>query len=767
MNVTRLWVVEMAKRKQHKRSKFGRVVSGIGRGVFVLMLAGLVMVILGILELQTAYGLAKENLGFVAVSIDEVPPGSQATSVYARDYDNTSGEGSLLAKLFLENRSIVTFDELPAKLIACLLSTEDHRFFEHNGVDVIGTGRAVLTGIKRGGDIKGTSTITQQLARNVFLPYIKSEKTLNRKIQEAIYAFALEENLTKEQILENYLNYIYLGAGAHGVKAAASTYFAKDLDELTLAECAMLAGLPQTPSKHNPYSDLAKATARRNTVLGLLKSRLDEDFFDKLAEHDPEKFGNLGLTAAKIDNAIADGIILQEKKEPSYMKAPYFTSYVREHMLYPRYGQDQILRDGMVVVTTLDLQFQEWAEQILAEGIDEEREKKNVSQGALVLIENSTGNILACVGGYKWGSAGKNGEPDKYNRAMQDGRPVGSAFKPFNYATAYEQGFGPGLLIWDGPNAELSEKLRTEWPKNSDRTYRGWISMFYALQWSRNAASVDLIVNVVGPEAVVDTARKMGIDSKLEAVPALTLGVFNITPAKMAEAFSTFANMGLHKDYSLLKRVYTTDGALREDFAISLDSRTNRAFSENTAWTMIQNMIRVVEHGTGRNARVPGLEIGGKTGTNDDYADAWFVGYTPELSCAVWVGNDDYAVQMKRMHGGDLPAAIFSRLLKKIYSKQTELVGEGDAAVEVVIYEPRYTQKKFKKPPGATFNGFPGAQVGQKWERDEEGNWIIPGQESVEEEGEETSEDESGPSSSGNNGFYERWDPPPDNNVFF
>ncbi|MCH7473025.1 hypothetical protein IIA79_08760, partial [bacterium] len=447
---------------------------------------------------------------------------------------------------------------------------------------------------------------------------------------------------------------------------------------------------------------------------------------------------------------------------------PYFTSYVRDHVLYPSYGADQVLRQGMTVVTTLDPQYQRWAEEILKENIDSARDKKRVSQGALVLIETKTGEVLACVGGYEWLSHTEKGD-DKYNRAMLGGRPTGSAFKPFTYATAYEQGFPVSLTIWDGPNVEISKKLGKPWPKNSNGTYRGWVSIPNALQWSRNAASVDLMVNCTGIKPVIETARKMGITADLEEVPSLTLGVASIKPLEMAEAFATFANMGRHVDSILVKKVYNQNGILYEtnDSAGAIEKRSNVAFSENTAWIMVQNMRRAVEHGTGVNARVPGVQIAGKTGTNDDYVDAWFIGYSPELVCAVWVGNDDYAVGMKRMFGGDLPAKTFSALMKRIYTRQTKTVGEGDEAAKVVIYEPRYTQTKFEKPAGATFNGFPGAIVGAVLVQDEEGNWVPEEQaeEAGAEEEQQPGDDSEESADPSEHEFYEQWEPPP--HVYF
>jgi penicillin-binding protein 1A len=743
------------------------LVSIAGRIVLFLVLLALVLVLWGLTNVYQAYAMVRDNMEGI-VDID-IPRGGQATRIYARDYDGTNGTGTLLSTVYDDssNRRLVAYQDIPPMLLACTLSTEDHRFFDHGGVDFLGTMRAVARGLRRGGDIRGTSTITQQLSRNVFLPYIKTEKTLNRKVQEVIIAGALEKRFTKYELLEAYLNHIYYGAGAHGVAMAARTYFDKDLDDLTLAECAMLAGLPQTPSKHNPMINPENGLARRNDVLHLLDSRIGTDFFNELIEEDPEMFGDLEITHADVQEALTEEVRLASPVETNRILAPYFTTYVRDHVLYQNYDVGQVLRQGLVVQTTIDPLYQQWAEEIVADGIDKYREQKRVSQGALILLEAKTGEVLACVGGYRWMSPNKDGDPDMLNRALQSSRPVGSSFKPFTYSTAYEQGFPVTLTIWDGPNRELSAKQNKEWPQNSDKTYLGWISIFYARQRSRNAPSVDLLVNCTGIEPVIETARKMGITARLDPVPSLTLGVCDIKPVEMAEAFDTFVNMGMHVDSIVVKKVYNQSGILLElnDTEDSVRQRSNRALSENTAWMMVQNMRRVVEAGTGTRARVKGVQIAGKTGTNDDFADAWFVGYSPELVCAVWVGNDDYQLEMNRMFGGDLPAEIFKELMTRVYTRQVDTAGDGDEAVEIVRYEPRYTQTEFEKPPGASFNGFPAPQAGQKLERDEEGNLVIAPPEP--EEGEDPGEGDESRDPRDDDGFYNPWDPPPSGHVFF
>lgn len=745
--------------RQVRRGSFAGGVRLWKNVFFVLMLLSLMLVLWGMGNLYYAYSQVKANIERI-VNID-LPQGSQATRIYARDYDTKQATGTLLGSLFLENRQQVGYGEIPAQLIACVLSTEDKNFYQHGGVDLMGTARAIVRGALRGeaSGIRGTSTITQQLSRNVFLPKIVSQRTLNRKIQEVILAGALERRFKKWEILEAYMNHVYLGAQAYGMRSAAMTYFGKDLKNLSLAECALLAGLPQSPSKYNPYNPdggMEEALARRQTVLKLLDSRLDTDFLNRLNAGDPEKFAKFKLTHEAIQKAMLEPIKLSKKRASGIIRAEYFTKYLTDQVLPPLYGgTDAVKGQGLVVVSTIDPQFQAWAEQVLQTELDKDRKSKRVSEAALVLLEARTGDVLACVGGYKWYAPNAKGDADQLNRVFQMARQVGSSFKPFTYSTAYEQGFDPSTLVDDEPQSTINGK---PWPKNSDGTYRGWLSMYYALQWSRNAAATDVIMHLTGVPAVIGTARRMGIKSDLPEVAALTLGVASIRPIEMAEAFDTFPNMGLHVQRVLLKRVYNEGGMLLEnnDSQGAIAQRSNRALTEETSWIMVQNMMRVVNAGTGTAARVPGVEIAGKTGTCDDFRDAWFVGYSPELVCAVWVGNDDFNVPMAHMFGGQLPARIFSGLMKKIYARQSTKTGKGDAAVETVAYEPRYKVVKFQKPAGVKFTGFHGGSAGS----------AVKG-EGAEAAGTEKTDGKDTNAPPDNSHFYDPYEPPPEGHVYF
>lgn len=610
-------------------------------------------VIIASVFLVISYERVQANIESI-INID-LPEGLQTTKVFASDYDPQTGEGALLANLFLENREFVPLSQIPQSLIAATLASEDKRFYYHHGVDVAANLRAILAILRHRALVQGGSTITQQLARNVFLPYVKSQKTLNRKVQEIILAQALERKFSKDEILESYLNNIFYGAGAYGVAAAASTYFGKDLSGLTLAETALIVGLPQKPSSLNPFVNPEGAVERRNQVL----HRVRAEMLDGHCVNVP------GLTDAEIDAALQEKLTLKPRREAGMMRAPYFTSWVREQ-LYDKYGEDQVLRQGLIVVTSLSWKYQQVAEKAVEEAIERYRDARRVSQGALVSMDVDTGGILALVGGYDYAES-------KYNRAVQGGRQVGSAFKPFVYATALKQGISPNTELRDlkvhykvGPGQIYT-------PHNSDMEFRGIVNMVYALQYSRNAASVDLM-NRVGPQNVVQTARDMGVRSPLEGVLSLALGVCNVKPLEMASAFSCFPRGGTYIEPVSILRVYDRNGVLLEDHTNDVELRSHRALPPDVAYMMVQMMQRVILGGTGTVARFKNgagqyQPAGGKTGTTDDFGDAWFVGYTPRVVTAVWVGNDDHRIKMRRVFGASIPAPIWKNYMQGIYAE--------------------------------------------------------------------------------------------------
>jgi penicillin-binding protein 1A len=736
--------------RRKRLSPFGEWVARASRLTLVLVVVALVLALVGVALMYSAYALVKKNIEAL-VNID-LPKSSQATRIYARDYDHQTGRGTLLALIYDQNRTNVSYNEIPPELIACLISTEDKTFYDHKGVDFGGTARAVAKSAARGSltDARGTSTLTQQLARNVFLPFIRSERKLSRKVQEFILAGALEKKFTKPEILEAYLNHVYFGSHAYGAQAASQTYFAKSLGKLSLGEAALLAGLPQAPSSYDPYKHPERAEERRQQVLKLLRTRLKGNFVAQLKRDDPDKFKDFNITVADVDKALQETPVkkLAKQKKDRYLRAQYFVDWLNHNHLKEAYGgEDNIKRQGLIVVTTIDPQIQKWSEQKLKANIDKVRRSKDVSQGAVVVLEARTGEVLACVGGYEWLHPNPKGpmagKPDMYNRAMGKGRQTGSSFKPFTYATAYEQGFPPTLMLADVPYAPETKRKGKPWPNNSDHRYLGLMPMWQAMQGSRNAAAVDLMANCTGIEPVIELAGRMGIEKeRLPVVPALTLGVADIPPIQMAEAYDTFPNLGTHVRSIYVKKIYNQNGVLLEDNEGkgALEERSNPAFTTQTGWQMVKNMQRNVNNGTGTAARVSGVEICGKTGTCDDFGDAWFCGYSPELVCTVWVGNDDFNDKMVRMFGGNTPAETFQDIMAEIYGKN---------GVK------RYKQTKFKQPDGCTFAMY-GPQVGRPK------GLGVPAKKKKEEE--KTPEQGTGGGGGGDSG---RWDPPSDGHVFF
>jgi penicillin-binding protein 1A len=626
----------------------------VKKAVAYANVAALVAVIIATLFLLFTFLRVQSNISSIINT--DLPQGLQTTKVYASDYDPKTRTGTLLANLYLENREYMPLLELPGEMVACTLASEDKRFYHHHGVDVFANVRALLAIARSGSKSQGGSTITQQLARNVFLPFIKSQKTMNRKVQEIILAQALEKKFSKDEILESYLNNIFYGAGAYGVKAAASTYFGKDPAQLTLGECALLAGLPQRPSVLNPFVNPEGAKERRNQVLERL-----------LAEKRSAKYLDLGnISEDQIRAAMEEPVKVVDRTESGVMRAPYFTSWVRE-LLYDKYGEDQVLRQGLIVVTSLNWDYQKAAEAAIKSNIEKFREARHVSEGALVSVDVDTGNILALVGGYDYSTS-------KYNRAVQGSRQVGSAFKPFVYATALSQGLTPSTTLRDLPTDFILGPGQVYSPKNSDGKFSGIVNMVYALQHSRNVAAIDLM-NRVGPANAIAVAHKMGVKEDLPEVLALPLGVASVKPVEMAGAFACFPRGGDYVEPVPILQVYDRYGVLLEDHTKDVELRTRRALDPRVAYTMVLMMQRVVTGGTGTAARFSNGEgksqpCAGKTGTTDDYGDAWFVGYSPKVCTAVWYGNDDHRRKMARIFGATIPAPTFRTFMAAVYKNR-------------------------------------------------------------------------------------------------
>lgn len=605
-----------------RRPLWVRVVRLLVRWGFALTLAGLVV---GAGLFYYVYNKYGTNLPDISILENYRP--AQTTRILASD-------GSVIGTLYQENRVWANFDEMSPWVVPALLATEDSRYFDHKGVDPIGIARVLYNTATTGEVREGASTITMQLARNVF-PL--SEVDWERKIREIFLSLEIDKRYSKERILELYLNQVYFGGGAHGIHSAARVYFNKGPKDLTLAEAALIAGLIQAPSRFSPIDHADRAFVRQDEVLdrmlavgSITKKQLEE------AKEERKTW--------KFDRAA-------EKRSLEMDKYPYFTSYVIQELV-ARYSEDELYRGGLTIVTTLDPALQREAQKVLTEEVNGLAWELNVDSGALVLLENETGYIKTMVGGLGWSA--KN----QFNRAYQTRRQPGSSFKPATYGAALEAGFTPDSKINDSPVTYQDGSAGGWSPKNSDGKFLGVITLRQALRGSRNVPAVK-ILDGVGVEKVIDLGYRMGIRAPIPANLSIALGAIDASPLEMAEFYSVIINRGVRITPTAVKMVKGPDGEILED---RRRVKGRRVLKESTALGLISMMTDVVQAGTGTNAQVSGWPIAGKTGTTDSFRDAWFCGYSPYYTLTVWVGNDDNT-PMYRSYGGDLPATVFRRVM--------------------------------------------------------------------------------------------------------
>ncbi|MBI2247902.1 MAG: PBP1A family penicillin-binding protein [Armatimonadetes bacterium] len=551
-------------------------------------------------------------------------PPAETTRIYARD-------GRLVASLYRENRTSLPLSEIPLIMQHAVIAIEDDRFYQHHGVDLRGTVRAVWRNLLARQIVEGGSTITQQLARNLFLT---QKREISRKLAEMILALEVERRLTKQEILERYLNQVYFGHGAHGVGLAAHVYFDKPATDLNLAESALLAGVIRAPSIYSLYQNFALAKERQVVVL--------------------RRMAALGyLTNEQAQAAVVQPIRLAEERNVGLVgiRAPYFVSYILPYLL-ERYGENQVYNGGLRVYTTLDFDMQAAAEVAIREGIDGARKQNlSVTQGALVAIEPRTGHIRAIVGGYDFSES-------QFNRAWQARRQPGSSFKPFIYLTALASGMPPTKIIDDAPVEYTVPGPEPLWqPKNYDEKFRGPVSMRYALEHSINIPAIKTLAEL-GPAQVIPYAKRMGITSPLEPNLSLALGTNDVTPLELASAYGTLAALGVRAEPIAIKTVLDRSGQVLEE----REPRQELALSAEIAYVMTDLLKGVMTRGTGQGAAI-GRPAAGKTGTTDDYRNAWFIGYTPQLVTAVWVGNDDNS-PMNEVVGATVPARVWAAFMK-------------------------------------------------------------------------------------------------------
>jgi penicillin-binding protein 1A len=538
--------------------------------------------------------------------------------------------GKAITELFAEqNRQHVALKDIPPSVRQAVIATEDQRFYEHPGVDLLGLARAIVTDIRAGAKVQGGSTITQQYVKQAF---VGDESSVRRKVSEAILAYRVEQSYTKDQILEMYLNTIYFGHGSYGIQTAAKTYFGKPVGSLGVAEAAVLAGVIKSPRSYSPYLDPTAAKQRRDTVLAQMR---DQGYID----------------ASTFASATASPIKTAGLKHGSTI-APYFVEYIKD-ALVRTYGEDKVYRGGLRVKTTLDLGKQAAAEAAVRSAF----KKASDPSAAVVGMDPKTGQILAMVGG-------RDFQSQQYNVAVQGHRQTGSAFKPFVLATALKTGVSPEQTFASG-SMKLKIPGGQTWSVTGAHGGGGPMRLRPATWESVNSVFAQLILKV-GADTVVATAKSMGIATKITPVPAVALGGMaeGVTPLEMADAFGTLANGGTTmKPYAILE-VKDSNGAV----LYSGKPAGIRSLTPAVAYLTTDILKGVITNGTGTAADI-GRPAAGKTGTTQEYRDAWFVGYTPDLVASVWVGYPESQREMTNVHGikvtgGSFPAQIWASFMK-------------------------------------------------------------------------------------------------------
>jgi penicillin-binding protein 1A len=569
-------------------------------------------------------------LGYIAFTAVDLPnirqalengiEPSQTSQILARDKSMIMAYGRY-------HHKPIHLDQVPQFCIDALLATEDRRFYEHNGVDPVGILRALLRDLQMRRMEEGGSTLTQQLARNVFL---SRERSLARKVKEALLAMKLETQLNKEQILELYFNNVYFGEGAYGIAAASDVYFGKKAADLSQGECALIAGLPQAPSFYSPFSNLAPAMKRRTEVLQNLVE------VGKISESLAKTYANEPLSLN------ANG-----KNLSNANKAPYFNQYVIQKVTDILGIDEQTFwQQGVRVITTLDTRAQSLAESAV-QNTSRTYGRTRKNQQASLFSLNSHGEIIAYVGG-------KNYSQSQFDRITQAKRQAGSLFKALLYTAAIENGYHPNTVYKDS-----AVQFGSWIPQNYDKAHHGYMTLARALSKSNNVIAVKLL-NDLTPAKVIDLARRMGITSAMQDNLSLALGASEMTLFEMTEAFSVLTNMGDHIEPFGIQSIVDRNGAVLYEHSLSQKNVLKRSVRD----TMVQMMQGVIKFGTGQAANF-GRSMAGKTGTSDEYRDAWFVGYTPEMTTGVWVGNDDSSV-MPGVTGGSIPARIWRSYMSRL-----------------------------------------------------------------------------------------------------
>ncbi len=553
-------------------------------------------------------------------------------SIASRVYDDNN---ELIDEFYLEDRKVVKINDIPKIIPSAFIAAEDSRFYQHRGFDIQSISRAVLKNFEAGHIVQGASTITQQVAK---MMYLSPEKKYLRKVKEAILAYKIDKYLTKEEILNLYLNQIYLGHGTYGIESAALGYFGKSAHALTLPEAALLAGLPKAPSTYSPFLHYEKAKQRQIYVL----TRMMEEGY---------------IAEAEMKQAIAAPLKLRSIK-PKDKVAAYFIEHVRRYV-QEKYGADVLYKEGLSIYTTLNLSAQRDARDAVEKGLaeleDREKHERGLAQGALYSMDVHTGAIRAMVGGRDFSKS-------EFNRATQSRRQPGSAFKPLIYTAAFDKGMNPSTRFVDSPIVfeDVSREDGLWKPKNFDEKFLGPITMRTALVQSRNVVTIKILQDI-GIDYAASYAMNMGITSQLTRNLSLALGTSGVTLQELVRAYGVLANGGKKVTPYFIKKIVDRTGNVFEETKI----QSEQVIDSRIAFMTTYVMQDVVESGTGRRVKSIGRPIAGKTGTTNDVRDAWFIGFTPSIITGVWVGFDQEISLGKQEVGGRAAAPIWLYFMEK------------------------------------------------------------------------------------------------------
>jgi len=617
--------------------------------LWFLFCSGLALGVLGVVGAGLAYRAFTVDLPNIETVRDYRP--CQVSRVF-------DANGLLIGEFFIEKRELVSLDRVPRVLLQAIVAAEDANFYRHEGLDFLGILRALWKNIQAGEIVQGGSTITQQVVKSLLLT---PERSVRRKIREAILAYRLERSLTKDDILYLYLNQIYFGHGAYGVQIASQTYFGHDVDRLSLPEAALLAGLPQAPSRYSPARYPERARERQVYVLEQMR--------------DAQM-----ISREEMEQALAEPVTIQDSPNVNEEIAPYFVDYVRE-VLLQKYGKEVAFCGGLRVITTIVAAEQEAAREALGFGVDayEKRHPRQDEggagpsiQGALLSMDLPSGAVRAMVGGI-------DHDVSQFNRALQARRQPGSAVKPLIYAAALDRGYTPASIVVDSPIVFEDPVLEEKWkPKNYSRRFVGPTSLRDALTHSRNVVTIKVLKDI-GVGYAIRYAQKLGFHSPITPDLSFALGSSETTLLELVTVYAAFGCQGDRPRPVFLLSVHDAEGNQLE----ATEPRSDPVLSPQIAYLMTSLLQSVVQEGTGRGVAELGIPCAGKTGTTNDYRDAWFIGYTPEKIVGVWMGYDQPRNLGTRESGGTVAAPVWLRFMQRD-------AGQG-------------TGRPFPVPPGIVF----------------------------------------------------------------